>query len=355
MMRKAIFLLCAMGLALGAHAQFTLKVTNIPYPDGQKLYMTLDRIPADSATIQNGTVVFNNSKTTGAANVVVFYPPTEWWHQLWADKDGQIVYDVKANTVSGSQEEAWAEELRPIMEPFAKCSSPDSLALQDKQLIAFADAHPRSFAVLDYIYVQCQANHKHWHYNRYAPIVAHLDTTAFAGTSMWKDWCHVSSYDLSKQPGQPLPCALQGRDVYGTLITSDDPTYKGKYLLININPIHSIDNEATIKDRIRTWKDLHSKGYEEIDYVIDDSKESIIKFFAEHPDIPFAIISDFISFGENDINKTSLGKLRIARAPFYIFVGPDRKIITTSDDEPNVGDGFNFVKQVIYQTLKDKK
>ena len=72
MMRRALLLLCAMGLAFGAHAQFTLKVTNIPYPDGQKLYMTLDRIHADSATIQNGTVVFNNCKATGVANVVAF-------------------------------------------------------------------------------------------------------------------------------------------------------------------------------------------------------------------------------------------------------------------------------------------
>lgn len=311
-MIKKIMLAILTALPLAAQAQSTIK-GNIEGLKSAKIYLSIRGENVDSSLVDNGQFTLKGT-CPDVTYCLLQTDDGRWKYQFWLGPNDQVSITAKGNTgeILGAPEEdlyqlycqamndIWNEEKAALAEADKALDAGDQAGYderrkyfettlrlkEDSVFIAFAKQHPDAYAVMNHIY-NCRVMEK-YDYPRYYAMFQLLDKNAFKG-QQWDTLLRLIETDRKTQPGNPFP-ATELTDVYDTKVSTAN--YKGKYLLVVFGQAVFKDYQAALPVMKELYNKYQSKGYEQLDIVFADNKESVIKIVSQN-DIPWTVASDW--------------------------------------------------------------
>jgi hypothetical protein len=306
-----------------------------------KMYLEIHGEVADSAVVAaDGTFHMKSREPMQGANYVALGNDKArigiaFW--LFNDKVNVTMHGTGAYEVTGAKVEdeyrnylahmtpLWDKEraeLAIARKDLARSGElSDSLAAvwlprEDSLFMIWARKHPKSYVSLNHIYNK--RNMDKYPYSRYMKMMAALDTTAFEGRQ-WETMREIIADDRALEPGQPFPSDIDMPDAYGDTLRLSD--LRGKYVLITLSSSPLGDYLADVPLRKELYANLHDKGLEMVDVLLDDAWSSIIRQIAFHG-MKWTAVCDLKGWGSPFVDA-----LHIDHITQNWIVGPDGKII----------------------------
>ncbi len=341
-----------------SYAQFSIKGTAIPLPDGTKVFVRDFNTKVDSAIVNGGEFSMKSDKKTHVFHASLRSEDDKWGAMFWLGNDN-VSFNGTTGEILGAKEEDYCQAYQKWMKPVwdemneidAKRTEDfkingetnwdyysgllDDLKVKDDSLfLLFCDKNPSAHICLNHIYNLRVMNK--YSFKRYSAMAAHLDTTNFFGDT-WETFKRIYRLEKTLEPGNPFPINIEGTDVYGDKWSLND--YKGKYTLLVFTNSTSKDYKKIYPQLCSLYDQHHAKGYDELDFVVTSSRERILKHASVMP-AKWNLISDY-----KEWRTPLLDKLEMDHIVQFYFLSPDGTILSHTDK-------FAEVKEVIEKTMK---